>query len=458
MQQTQRRLHLIGAGGSGLSSLASYLLQRGDEVTGFDAKESLALDSLRAQGARIPVAVEELDDVDEVIHTAALGAEHPELVAARTRGIPTGKYAEFLGREIADMRGLAVAGTHGKTTTAGFLAHILTEAGLDPCAVMGGYPRGWRAPGRFGRGRLFVVEACEYDRSFLQLRPRAAIITNVEADHLDYYGDEASLREAFHDFLALLPMQGPVIIHESAASALDLSRVGTRCVIVGEGKGVTDQITPLTRPSGLPTATLRVLGKKPVLIAPSLPGRHNLANAALAASMALRVGVREERVELAIRSFQGMSRRLEPLGRRQGRLFFSDYAHHPTEIRAVREALRERWPERRLLVVYQPHQASRTAWFRDRFADELSRFDDLILPGIFSVREDGGRVAEEERLLSEALQRRGCLPTEVDGLGAVMNAVFEVSREGDVVVLMGAGNIDELADPMRVRAKEAAGV
>lgn len=444
-----------------MSSLASYLLERGQRVSGSDAREGPTLHLLRTRGASIVAGSTTASlrkDVDEVVHSAAVPSTHAELQAAQRHGIPTVKYARFLGDQMREKRGIAIAGTHGKTTTTALVAHVLREAGRDPSLVFGGFPHGSALPGWAGAGEHLVVEACEYDSSFLQLLPRCAIVTNVEADHLDYFGCERAVVAAFQRFLALPTLQGPMVVHESAAARLDLSLAPCRPVIVGTSPGVTDRLAERRALRGLWSGVLEVPLRGRVNLAPSIPGRHSLHNAALAASLAVRLGVDPALVERAIHGFSGVRRRLEPLGIQRGVRFYSDYAHHPTEVRAVRETLRELWPECRLIAVFQPHQASRTRDFHDRFVEELAQFDEVVFPGIFCTREEHQGVGALEGQLCESLTRSGRAVRRVPGLAEVLPAVENLARDGDVVVLMGAGDIDDLAEPLRVRPREAAGV
>jgi UDP-N-acetylmuramate--alanine ligase len=453
-----RRLHLVGIGGSGMASLAAYLLGRGDEVFGCDQKDGAVVRLLRDHGAHVEIGHDEshvASGVDQLIHTAAAGADHVELAAARALSIPVRKYAQFLGRETAARRCLAVAGTHGKTTTSALLTEILIGAGRDPSAVVGGFPLGWTLPGRAGAGLDFVVEACEYDRSFENFAPHVALVTNVEPDHLDYFVHHANVVAAFAAFLGRAQKGGHAIVHESAARQLELGRLAAGVCVVGSSAAADARIVPLEPRDGRARGRLLAAGFDPVELAPSIPGDHNLVNAALAAAAALALGVEARSIEASIRAFRGVRRRLEPLGTRGGVRFLSDYAHHPTEIRAVRLALRASEPGRRLLVVFQPHQAGRTRDFRDDFARELAQFDGVIVPNIFSVRESPEGVELETRLLLDAIAANGTTPVRARGLDDVFETVRRIARAGDLVVLMGAGDIDDLAETMRVEAGAA---
>ncbi len=446
-----RHFHLVGIGGSGLASLASYLLLRGDRVSGCDQKDGALLRLLARHGAAIDLehaAAHAAGPLDALIYTAAARPDHPELVAAARHSIPAHKYAQFLGAEANRSECVAVAGTHGKTTTTTLLTEMLAAAGEDPSAVVGGFPVSWPLPGRAGAGPHFVVEACEYDRSFLNFDPRVALVTNVEPDHLDFFGTHEKVIDAFADFLVPRVADRVAVLHESAAAVL-AGRVTGDVRVVGESVGCTARLLRGGNVHGCGRGQLRVRGHAPLLLELPLPGDHNLVDAAVAATAALELGAAPLAIEQAVRTFRGVRRRLEAVGARDGVQYFSDYAHHPTEIRAVRQALRDSHPGERLVVVFQPHQASRTRDFRDDFALELAAFDEVVVPNIFSVRESREGVEFETEALVTAIAARGRAPHRTVGLGDVFATVGRVAHKGDLVVLMGAGDIDDLADVLR---------
>src|SRR5262249_30727912 len=346
-----RRLHLVGIGGSGMASLAAYLLGRGDDVSGCDQKDGALLRLLRARGARIEIghdAAHVHGGADCLIHTAAAGLDHPELAGAAARSIPIRKYAQFLGLETRRRRCVAVAGTHGKTTTTTLVADLLIAGGRDPSAVVGGFPLAWELPGRAGKGEEFVVEACEYDRSCTNFEPHVALVTNVEPDHLDYFGTHENVVRAFEDFLRNVRGDGFAVLHESAARQLDLSRVGGRVRVVGTSAEADARIVALEPGERGRRGRLAGAGPPPLHPAPGLPGAHTAVTRARAAPGAPAPGAAPAAIEATIRSARGVRRRLEALGTRGGVHFLSDYAHHPTEIRAVRLSLRASHPSQRL--------------------------------------------------------------------------------------------------------------
>jgi UDP-N-acetylmuramate--alanine ligase len=448
-----RRVHLVGIGGTGLASLASYLLGRGDRVSGCDLKDGSIVQRLRERGAAVSIghAADHVSgELDALVYTAAAPREHPELAAAAQQGVASFKYAQFLGRETHGKQCLAVAGTHGKTTTSALLAEILVGARFDPSAVLGGFPSSWPLPGRFGVGPHFVVEACEYDRSFQNFAPRVALVTNCEPDHLDYFGTHENVVKAFAAFLGNVESGGVALLHESAAPAL--ARGLARSIVVGESSDADARLERRDAERGCGRGRLdaRRGGVRVVVdLALAVPGDHVLVDAALAATAALELGVEPRAVEAAVAAFRGVRRRLEFVGTRAGVRFLSDYAHHPTEIRAVRLALRAAHPAQRIVVVFQPHQAGRTRDFRDEFARELAAFDDVVIPNIFSVRESAEGVERETANLVEAIRARGRPVVRTRGLDEVTAALATIAHAGDVVVLTGAGDVDDLAEPLR---------
>ncbi|MSR45841.1 MAG: UDP-N-acetylmuramate--L-alanine ligase [Planctomycetes bacterium] len=453
-----RQIHLVGIGGSGLASLAAYLLERGERVSGCDLKDGAMLRLLRARGATIAIGHDAShcsDSLDLLVYTAAANGDHPELAAAATARVRALKYAQCLGEETQGKQCVAVAGTHGKTTTTTLIAEMLMKSGLDPSAVVGGFPASWPLPGRAGAGPHFVVEACEYDRSFHNFAPQVAVVTNVEPDHLDYFGTHENVIDAFIGFLGRVVEGGAAVVHESAALALG-GRSRCRLIVVGEGQSCAARLVVGTAERGCGRGRLHLRGSDPIELAPPIAGEHNLIDAALAATAAVALGAAPYAIEQAVREFRGVRRRLEVLCARGGVQFLSDYAHHPTEIRAVREALRASHPGKRLLVVFQPHQASRTRDFRDDFASELAAFDEVVVPNIFAVREAAAGVERETEALVAAIGARGRAPHRAAGLNDVFPTIDRIAHPGDLVVLMGAGDIDDLAEVLRAPAAEPA--
>ncbi|MHC4134792.1 MAG: UDP-N-acetylmuramate--L-alanine ligase [Planctomycetota bacterium] len=435
-----RRLHLLGIGGSGMAPFARLLLRR-HWLTGADARESGNVRRLRregievrtgADGDRIPA------DADAVIFSAALSPDAAPLQEARRRRLPVLKYARAVGLYAEGKRTWAVAGTHGKTTTTAILSWVLRRAGYAPDVLIGGSVQqcndggGAAAP----RSRHFVLEACEYDRSFLHLRPAVAILTNIEADHLDYYRDIVEIREAFKQFAT--QVSDLLVVHESLRE--EIGRAGgvrARVRTFGTSPEADLSVTPL-RGRGF-----RAHEQECPLL---LPGFHNVLNAAAVLQAACQEGVPFDVVRSALAEFRGVGRRLEVVGRPRGVSVIDDYAHHPTEVAAGLKALRDAYAPRRLWVVFQPHQYSRLRRFLPDFARALTAADRVVIPEVFAARdgdEDRRRVSSDD--LVSAVRHCGGDAVHIADFASIVDFVRTQARTGDVVVTMGAGDVGDVA-------------
>lgn len=447
----ERRIHMVGIGGSGMSSLALFLKERGARVTGEDRIQSPVLARLERRG--IPVYLEEggngalPPETELVVHSAAVGPDHPRVADARGRGIPVRKYAQALGAVMDRYRGIAVAGSHGKTTVSALCAFLLRACGRDPSFVIGGVIPDLAGGGGAGRGEWFVAEACEYDRSFLNLNPEIAVVTNVEPDHLDYYGDFEHLKEAFRRFVArAAARRGTVVVEEGTAGLFrDAESSGLTVRTYGFGPAADLVIHPEPVEAGGAACRLSYRTEDLGRFHLDLPGRHNMLNGAAAFMVGLALDLPPTRMVEALSRFRGVKRRLEERGCRGGVRIFSDYAHHPTEIRAVAEALRERFPGTRLVAAYQGHQDWRTAYFLEEMAEALSRFDEVLVLETFSVREERPDASAGAETLVAAVRRSGGDASFAGGLRQAPREITARVAEGDLLVLMGAGDIDEIS-------------
>ncbi len=429
-----RRLHLLGVGGSGMTPLARLLVGEGHEISGADAALNENVHALRAAG--IPVLTGPESDIlpaglDGVIHTAALPMGARPIQDAQRLELPILKYARAVGLLSARKRTFAVAGTHGKTTTTAMLAHVFRCAGLDPSFLVGGKVPQLPADGR-GASDLLVVEACEYDRSFLHLHPAVAMITNMEADHLDYYRDIVEIRDAFREFaqrvsdLLILPFS----LRDEIGRA---GGVRARVVTFGEEPDSDIVIDRAGR-----------LAEHPVRL--GVPGWHNMLNAAAVWAAARAEGVARASIAAGLASFEGVGRRLQMLGRPSGVRVFDDYAHHPTEVAAGLDALRQEYTPRRLWVVFQPHQYSRLRRFLPAFAEALAGADRIVVPAVFAARDaDEDRVAVSSSDLVDAVRLRGGDAVHIPDFESIVDFVRTQARAGDVVVTMGAGDVGDVA-------------
>ena len=443
-----RRVHFVGVGGTGMSGLAAVLLDAGADVSGSDPQPSDVTAKLEARGC---VIGEEQDgsllspDVDLVVRTAAVPDDNAEIVAARRMGVEVVRYAEMLGRVMAERVGVAVAGTHGKSTTAGMIAYALTRCGHDPSFVVGGVVPQLGGGSASGSGPAFVAEACEYDRSFLNLAPTVAVVTNVEADHLDTYpGGLPEIIDAFCDFAAKLPPHGRLIVNGDDPNSRRLTEEHANVWRVGQSLGCDWTIVPAGRRDGCPVGHLLHEGRTAATLSLSVPGQHNLHNAAMAVAAAVAAGADVTQAAEAVSDFRGVDRRQEPLGTMPGRKVrvVDDYGHHPTEIRTTLSALRERYAPKRLICVFQPHQASRTRHLLDDFATSFAAADLVFLPDIYSVRDtvDDQRFVSSGRL-AERIRAAGQHAEHVPTFAAVEARVRGEARDGDLVVTMGAGDV-----------------
>ena len=444
--------HLLGIGGVGMSCAAELLRARDVHVSGSDRDPGLRRTRLERRGVRVLREDEDLAlaaDVDLVVHSAAIPAEHPRLVEATERGVAVWKYADLLGALMQDRRALCVAGSHGKTTTTSLIASVLLHAGRDPSFVVGGDLRGWGSGARSGAGPDFVAESCEFDRSFLRHAPHTGVVLNVDEDHLDYYRDLAEIQEAFRLFAARVPPDGLLVVNDAYAPLFrDDTRVRARVETYGFGEEADWRLTePHPLGSGRrSTFTLAYRGAGVGRIEVPLLGTHNALNATAAVAALTQAGLSFGEIAEGLAAFEGVGRRLELLADKGGVLLFDDYGHHPAEIRATVRALRRKYEGRRLVVVFQPHQASRTRCLLKEFAAALAEADVVWIPPIYFARdsEEERRLVTSDDLAAHVRNEGGDAQTLPDLDAVVAHAAVRV-RPGDVVVTMGAGNVDEVA-------------
>ena len=448
---TGRRVHLIGIGGSGMRALAQMLYDCGAVVSGSDMHDSAHAQRLAEQGAAVHIGQCEQnipEDCDLVVHSAAIHDQNPELLAARQRELKVLKYSQMLGRMMTGRHGIAIAGTHGKSTTTGMVAYGLAQAGADPSFVVGATVDQLGGPSGVGSGRHFVAEACEFDRSFLNLCPSHAAILNVEEDHLDCYADLSAIVEAFRSFASRVAPHGMLVVNGEDCEALDAAG-GASCEVQSFGfaescdwRGVNESAD-----RGCFRMDVEFRGQPFVELSLSLPGRHNAYNALAAAALLHHAGLDRGDIASALGTFAGVRRRLTPKGQAAGVTVVDDYAHHPTEITVTLRAIRERYQPKRVLCVFQPHQHSRTRFLLKDFARCFALADETIVPDIYFVRDS---VREKDYISSEDLVSQ----IRLNGGTAIYRKTFEdiirhltqSLRGGDLVVTMGAGNVWEVAD------------
>lgn len=431
-----------------MCALAELMLARGLEVSGCDLHPSDRTRSLESRGAAISIGHDpaHVRGADSLIVTAAVDPRHPEIEAARQLDIPVVKRAALLGEVMRDTVGIAVAGTHGKTTTSALTGFLLTRCGLDPTIVIGGRSRYLGGHSRRGCGPHLVSEADEYDRSFLQLWPDWLIITNVEAEHLDVYGSIEALEEAFAELASRIPPSGAVIACADDPGARRVADgINGRVVSYGLGPEAwlraVDVAADTAGTGFVVRAGQRSLGQVRI----RQHGAHNVRNTLAALAVGLELGLGFDTMSEAVTRFPGVARRFELLGERDGVTVVDDYAHHPTEIRALLTAARERFPGRRLVVVFQPHLYSRTLQFADALGEALAAADMVILAPVFAARE-APIPGVSSALITGAVQRHGSIPvreaSSIDDAAAQLGTIL---RRSDVLLTVGAGDVNRVA-------------
>ena len=452
-------IHFMGICGAGMSALAEYVVRAGGQASGCDSKADSVTPALRELGVQVTQGHDpaHVAEATAVVVTSAVRADHPELEAARKRGIPVLKRAAALGGLVNSGRVIAVAGTHGKTTTTGMLATTLGEAGLDPTAFVGGRMPGWSGGLRAG-GKLHVVEADEYDRSFLALRPDMAVITTIEPDHMEIYGDIQALEDAFVEFLAPVPADGLIAVcaDDPGAARVAARLPRDRTVTYGLSEGASLRATRVNvTEDGTHFHVVRegqTLGQFRL----SVPGRHNVQNALATLAVALHAGADIAAVRRGFEAFAGVDRRFQRLGEKRAIVVIDDYAHHPTEVAATVSAARERFASRRLVVVFQPHLYSRTRDLWKEFGKALARADYVWVTDVFPAREDPIEGVTGE-LVAKAAREAGAevrYHPSVDGIEETLLGWLE---SGDICVLMSAGDLSEHAHTLMARLDEEAG-
>lgn len=428
-----------------MSGAARILAQRGATLRGSDSKPFAAMEELQQLGIGVFLGHQESNlhpQTQLVVISAAIPDSNPELAAARERGIPMMKYAQLLGALLDGRRAVAVAGTHGKTTTTSMIAFSLRYAGLGPGFLIGGAVPQLGGNSSEGDGKFFVAEACEFDRSFLNLSPEIAVITNIDRDHLDYYKDLGEIRAAFGEFAKRVRVGGTLVLGPGVASQIDWPSFVD---VLRVGEEIRPEVTG--EDEGRYTFRLRGAGLEPIgEISLRVPGRFNVDNAAAAAAALLRLGLTPIAIREALSRFAGAQRRFSWVGERAGVTVIDDYGHHPTELRVVLQAARQVFPGRRLLLAFQPHQASRTRILFHEFVEVLQRADQVFLPEIFRARdsEEDWR-AVSSHMLAEEIRRRGGSAVYRPSFDEILEEIERAARPGDVLLTMGAGNIDEIA-------------
>jgi UDP-N-acetylmuramate--alanine ligase len=453
-------VHLIGIGGTGLSAIARVLLETGSTVTGSDRVESPYVRDLRAAGATISLGhrPENVTGADLVVRSSAIPDDNPEVVAARAAGIPVLKRADFLGSLMEAKTGIAVAGTHGKTTTTAMIAWILSALKQDPTFIVGGTLTNLGVNARAGKGPAFVIEADEYDRTFLGLKPLIEVVTNVEHDHPDCYPTAADFQAAFEDFVRLLPAGGTLVTcaEDPGASQLiveagkldrNVLAYGVRPTVTG-GLFMMDTYAEVVvhNDRGGYTFSASVLGHSCSVML-QVPGMHNVRNGLAALTVVALLGLPLEAASQALGDFSGTGRRFEVRGEAGGVVVIDDYAHHPTEIRATLAAARARYFGRRIWAVWQPHTYSRTRTLLTSFASAFDDADEVIVTEIYAAREARQDFSAEEVVKTMSHPSARFIPE----LSDVSNYLLSHLHPGDVLLVLSAGDADQVSTQVLAR-------
>jgi UDP-N-acetylmuramate--alanine ligase len=453
-------IHFVGIGGSGMGGIAEVLLNLGYRVQGSDLKPNAITERLAALGASVRIGhkAANADGADVVVVSSAVARDNPEVRAAHARRVPVVPRAEMLGELMRFRESIAVAGTHGKTTTTSLIASVLAEGGEDPTFVIGGRLKSAGSNARLGAGRYLVAEADESDASFMHLQPVIAVVTNIDNDHLGTHGgDFAKLKASFVEFLHNLPFYGlAVLCGDDEQVQSILARVARPFLTYGLRAGVDVRAVELvSERAGTRFLVARPGRTPPLQVMLSLPGLHNVRNALAAIAVASELGVADEAICRALAGFQGIERRMQYLGEAPiagGTVsIVDDYGHHPTEIAATLEALRQAWPGRRLVLIFQPHRYTRTRDLLDDFANVLATLDVLFVAEVHAAGEAPIKGADG-RAICRAIRSRGKVePVFVEKLEQIADALAGVLRDGDVIVTMGAGYIGQVAQDLAAR-------
>jgi UDP-N-acetylmuramate--alanine ligase len=453
-----RRIHMIGVGGTGMSGIAEVLVNLGYRVAGSDVRASGVTERLRGLGVDVFIGHDaaHVGEADVVVSSSAVREDNPEVVAAREARIPVVPRAEMLAELMRYRHGIAVAGTHGKTTTTSLIAAVFGEAGLDPTFVIGGLVNSVGSHAQLGASRFLIAEADESDASFLHLQPMVSVVTNIEADHMDTYGGDFSvLRHTYLEFLHNLPFYGVAVLCVDDPVIRDLLPEVTRQVITyGTAEDADYRAADVVK-AGLTTrfTVYRPAGAAPLAVTLNMPGMHNVLNATAAVAVACDEGLGDEAIQAGLAGFAGVGRRFSCLGELAlasgAALLVDDYGHHPTEVRATLDSARQAWPERRVVMIYQPHRYTRTRDLYEDFVAVLSRCDVLILLDVYPAGEEPIPGADSRSLTRSIRQRGQVEPIFAESIAEVPELLRDIVRDGDVVITQGAGNVARLAQDLQ---------
>ena len=450
-----KKIHFVGIGGSGMCGIAEVLANQGYRISGSDIKASVVTNRLESKGIEVYIghATANIDGCDVVVTSTAVAEDNPEVVAARERRIPVVPRAEMLAELMRYRHGIAVAGTHGKTTTTSLIASVLGHGGLDPTFVIGGRLNSAGTNARLGGSRILVAEADESDASFLHLQPMVSIVTNIDADHMATYdGDFGKLKKTFIDFLHNLPFYGLAVVCIDCPVVQELlPLIKRQSVTYGEHEQADYRAVNIQQDGVITRFELhrKACPEKVLNVELNIPGKHNVLNALATFIVAEDEGMTDEAICEGLKQFQGVGRRFQVQGHFDiddaNIMLVDDYGHHPTEVAATVKAIRDGWADKRLVMIYQPHRYSRTRDLYEDFVDVLSRVDVLLLMEVYPAGEEPIPGADSRSLCRSIRQRGQLEPVYVSGPDEVSSILSGIVNDGDLVLTQGAGDIGALA-------------
>lgn len=455
-----KTIHFVGIGGAGMCGIAEVLLNQKYTIQGSDIRESANTLRLRELGAKIMIGHDSVnvEGANVVVCSTAIDEKNPEIIRAREKRVPIVPRAEMLAELMRYRHGIAVAGTHGKTTTTSMIAAVLAAGGLDPTFVVGGLVNNFGSNARLGESSYLVAEADESDASFLHLQPMTSVITNIEEDHMaTYEGDFSKLKKTFIEFVHNLPFYGVVVVCIDDPVVRKIIPDLTRAVITyGFSDDADVRISDWSSEHTQSRFTVNSIGHEPIQLCLNMPGRHNALNATAAVAVGLDEEIPADAIKEGLAGFTGVGRRFQVYGqyplKNSGKVtMVDDYGHHPTELQATITAARQAWPENRLVMIFQPHRFSRTRDMYDQFVDVLCQVDMLILLDVYPAGEEP-IVGIDSNTLAHSIRQRGIVdPVHLKSIDKVPEVLANMLEDRDVLITQGAGNVGALAEKLAVR-------
>ena len=455
-----KQIHFVGIGGAGMGGIAEVLLNEGYKITGSDIGKNQVVKRLTSLGADIQIGhrATNVDGASVIVVSTAIDQENPELLAASALRIPVVRRAEMLAELMRFRHGVAIAGTHGKTTTTSLIASIFAEAQLDPTFVIGGLLNSAGTNARLGTSRYLIAEADESDASFLHLQPMVAVVTNIDADHMEtYQGDFEKLKDTYIEFLHNLPFYGlAVLCIDNPVVREILPRIGRQIITYGFSEDADVRATNYQQNASVSHFDVEIAGQKPIKLSVNLPGEHNVLNALASIAVAKDEGVSNEDINQALSEFEGIGRRFEQLAdlttSAGNMVLVDDYGHHPSEVKATIIAMRNGWSDKRLVMIFQPHRYSRTRDLYEDFVEVLSEVDCLILLDVYAAGEQP-IVSADSKSLARSIRQRGQVePIYVSDLEKLPEILVSQLQDNDMVITQGAGNIGSVAQNLSTHA------